>query len=60
MELILLIRRVRPNYDRGLERAARMAGRAARSMGLAEIAALDDPALRFDPARPVLPVTSER
>ncbi len=55
MELILLIQRVRPNYDRGLERAARMAGRAARSMGLADVAALDDPALRFDPARPVLP-----
>lgn len=60
MELILLIQRVRPNYDRGLERAVRMAGRAARSMGLADLAVLDDEAMRFDAERPILPVNSKQ
>ncbi len=68
LELVLLVKRVRPNYDAGLVAALRMAGRAAAGMcrpcgsedaagsELAEIAALDDDALAFDANRPVLPI----
>lgn len=56
MELVLKIRRCRPNYDHGLADALRMAGRAAASMNLPDIRALDDEALSFDAARPVLPL----
>ena len=55
MELILKIKRTRPNYDRGLVTALQMAGRAAASMGLSDIAVLDDPELRFDSKRAILP-----
>ncbi len=53
-ELVYKVQRVRPNYDAGLIKALRMAGRAAKDMGLSEIAALDDEALTFDPRRPVV------
>lgn len=56
MELVLKIKRVRPNYDRGLTTALQMAGRAAKTMSLSDIAALDDPGLRFDPERDILPL----
>lgn len=56
MELVLKIQRVRPNYDHGLCDALRMAGRAAKSMGLPDLGALDDEALSLDKARPVLPL----
>lgn len=56
MELVLKIKRVRPNYDHGLADAMRMAGRAAATMGAREITALDDEALEFDVERPVLPL----
>jgi hypothetical protein len=56
MELVLKIKRVRPNYDHGLADALRLAGRAAGTMGAREITALDDEALEFDPDRPVLPL----
>ena len=56
MELVLKIKRCRPNYDHGLADALRLAGRAAESMGLGEIAALNDEALQLDPDRPVLPL----
>ena len=57
LELVLKIKRVRPNYDQGLIEAMRMAGRAGAGMGLGEIAALDDDALGLDDQRPVLPVS---
>ncbi len=59
MELVLKIKRVRPNYDKGLKLALQMAGRAAKTMKLSEIAVLDDPELRFDPERNVLPANEE-
>lgn len=59
MELVLKIRRCRPNYDHGLADALRMCGRAADSMGLPAIAVLDDEGLRFDAERPVLPLDRE-
>jgi len=59
MELNLKIKRTRPNYDKGLKLALQMAGRAAKTMGLSEISVLDDPELRFDPERNVLPVNEE-
>jgi hypothetical protein len=33
-----------------------MAGRAAKTMSLPDIAVLDDPGLRFDPERDILPL----
>lgn len=57
MELVLKIKRVRPNYDQGLIDAMRMAGMAAREMGLPEIALLDDDDLTLNEDRPVLPVS---
>jgi hypothetical protein len=55
MELILKIKRIRPNYDKGLAIALRMAGRAASTMGLPEIAILDDDELRFETDRAIIP-----
>ena len=55
MELILKIKRIRPNYDKGLVTALRMAGRAAVTMGLPEIAILDDDELRFETDRAIIP-----
>lgn len=55
MELILKIKRTRPNYDRGLVTALQMAGRAAQTMTLSDISVLDDEELRFDPNREILP-----
>ncbi len=56
MELVLKIKRVRPNYDHGLCDALRLCGRAAKTMGLSDLAALDDEALSLDKERPVLPL----
>jgi hypothetical protein len=56
MELVLKIKRTRPNYDHGLADALRMAGAAAVGMGLPAIAVLNDEALAFDENRPVLPL----
>jgi len=56
MELVLKIKRVRPNYDRGLVSALKMAGKAAKTMkGLAEVAVLDDEELILDATRAILP-----
>lgn len=59
MELVLKIKRCRPNYDHGLADALRMAGRAGASMGIGGLAGLDDEALAFDEERPVLPLDAE-
>lgn len=56
MELVLKIKRVRPNYDAGLVRALRLAGAAASGLGLSDVAVLDDPELKLDAGRPVLPM----
>jgi len=59
MELVLKVKRCRPNYDKGLKLALQMAGKAAKTMNLPEIAVLDDEELRFDDERPILPVDEE-
>jgi len=59
MELVLKIKRTRPNYDKGLKLALQMAGKAAKTMSLPEIAVLDDEELRFDDERPILPIDEE-
>lgn len=56
MELIIKIKRVRPNYDRALTTAMQIAGLAAKEMGLSDIAPLADPELILDPERSVLPL----
>ena len=59
MELVLKVKRCRPNYDKGLKLALQMAGKAAKTMSLPEIAVLDDEELRFDDERPILPIDEE-
>ncbi len=56
MELVLKVKRCRPNYDDGLVQALRMAGRMAQSMEIGDLAALDEASLTFDQERPVLPL----
>lgn len=56
LELVLKIKRVRPNYDDALVTALQMVGRAAKSMGIPDLAVLDDEGLALDNERPVLPV----
>jgi hypothetical protein len=59
MELVIKVHRCRPNYDHGLADGVRMAGRAADSMSIRDLAALDDEHLGFDAERPVLPLDKE-
>jgi len=59
MELVLKTKRSRPNYDAGLVTAMQMAGKAAKSMNLSDIAPLDDDELAIDAERPVLPLDPE-
>lgn len=59
MELVLKIKRTRPNYDHGLADALRLAGRAGAQLGIQELAVLDDEGLGFDPERAVLPLDKE-
>lgn len=54
--LVVKINRCRPNYDQGLIDALRLCGRAGATLGLGEIAVLDDELLAFDEERPVLPL----
>ena len=56
MELVLKIKRIRPNYDQGLADALRLAGRAGSTMQLPGIAVLDSEQLSFDANRDVLPL----
>lgn len=53
-ELVLKIKRCRPNYDSGLVQGLRMAARAAKTMDLSDVAVLDDEGLELDNDRPVL------
>lgn len=53
-ELVLKVKRARPNYDSGLIKALRLAGKAAADMGLSDVAPLDDEMLELDNERPVL------
>lgn len=55
-ELVLKIKRVRPNYDSGLVHALQLAARAAKVKGIFGLEALDDPELTFDPDREILPM----
>lgn len=56
LPLVIHIERVRRSLDAGVVRALRMAGQAAASMNLPDLAALDTPALKLDPARRIIPV----
>lgn len=56
MELVLKVKRTRPNYDDGLTRAMRMAGLAAATMGVNELRPLNDTSLEINTDRPVLPM----
>lgn len=55
-EAVFKIRRLRKAADQGVADALRLAGRAAADMGLSQFAGLNDPALAFDKARPVISV----
>ena len=56
LELVLKIKRTRPNYDQGLVDALRLAGEMAGMMGLPEVAVLFDEDLVMDETREVLPM----
>jgi len=58
-ELVLKIKRVRPNYDRGLVSALQMAGIAGKQMNISELAPLDDLELTLDRDREILPMDPE-
>lgn len=53
-ELVLKVKRCRPNYDSGVVQALRMAGRAAETLDLDAAAPLNDEKLELDDERPVL------
>lgn len=59
MELVLKIKRVRPNYDAGLVKAYQLAAPAAKTMSSNDLAPLDDEDLSLDNERPVLPIDPE-
>jgi hypothetical protein len=56
MELVLKVKRCRPNYDEGLVTALRLAGRAAATLGIGELSILDSEDLALDADRAVLPM----
>jgi len=56
-ELVLKIKRTRPNYDRALVTALQIAGRAAETMKLDKISVLNDSALKLNPKRAIIPET---
>lgn len=56
MELVLKIKRCRPNYDSGLVQALQMAGMAALTMGIGELGVLADDDLEINPKRAILPL----
>jgi hypothetical protein len=57
MELVLKVKRSRPNYDHGLHQALRLAGQAGSSMGLSDLTPLADEDWSFDNERNVLPLS---
>lgn len=56
MELVLKVKRTRPNYDAALVSAMQLAGVAAKQMKIPDVAALDDPALALNAERAILPL----
>lgn len=56
MELVLKVKRCRPNYDQCLADALRIAGIAADKIGVSQFSILNDSAIEFDQNRPILPV----
>ena len=56
IEFVIKVQLTRPNYDRALTEAMKIAGAAAKRLNLPAIAPLDDPELILDKKRPVLPV----
>lgn len=59
MELVLKVKRCRPNYDQCLADALRLMGEAADRIGVKELQILNDTELEFDQNRPILPVDEE-
>ncbi len=59
LELVIKVQRIRPNYDVGLVKALRLAGKAGELIGLAEVTALNDDALVIDEDREILPLDPE-
>lgn len=59
VELVLKVKRMRPNYDQGLIEALQMAGAAGVSMNLRDVSALQDESLALDSERPILPLSPE-
>ncbi len=55
-ELVIKIGLVRPNYDEGFVHALRMAGRAAATLGLRDLAVLDSERLALDSDREIMPL----
>lgn len=56
MELVIKIKRTRPNYDRAIVKAMQLAGAAGEMMGVPELSPLNDEELILDSERPILPV----
>ncbi len=56
MELIIKIKRCRPNYDDALSRALQLAGQAAEKIGVSELTVLNEQELEFDQTRQILPI----
>lgn len=59
MDLVLKVKRIRPNLDAGMVTALRMAAEAAATMGIGDLADLLDDDLTLDDQRPVLPMDPE-
>lgn len=59
VDLVIKIKRVRPNYDRALTEAMKAAGRIAAQMGMSDLAVLDDPELILDTNREILPLSPQ-
>ena len=56
MEFVIKVQLTRPNYDRALVEAMKLAGAAAARLNISAISPLNDPELILDKKRPVLPV----
>ena len=56
IELVLKVKRTRPNYDVGLVKALNMVGLAAKSMSIGALTALADDGLELDEDREIMPL----
>lgn len=56
MELVLKVKRCRPNYDQCLADALRIVGIAADKMSIVDLSILNDTEIEFNQNRPILPI----